>query len=123
LYQIELIKIVLPSKEGLTVYHLRHDATDGPDIDGCVVVLFANEELWSSVPSGCYVVRHFACGWHDASETQIADFDLIMLTDEKILRFNISMNDIEIMHICNTFKHLVGKMFDFGCLNDKNRYS
>ena len=43
LNQVQLIQVVFPWKERFSIYGLGHDAADGPDVDGLVVVVSTDQ--------------------------------------------------------------------------------
>ena len=53
-----MIKVVFTWEERFSEDGFCHDAADGPDIDGLVIVVLAYQELRRSVPTSGHVVGH-----------------------------------------------------------------
>lgn len=115
----QLVNFRFSRKEGLAVCELAKDAANGPDVNLLPVVV-AQKELWSSVPSGGYVVCETA--WvlvvKDARESEIAYAKLVRLPsdsckalglriDEKVLRLDVSVYYVRLMTEFDCLQKLV----------------
>ena len=55
-----------------------------------------DEQLWGPVPSGSDVVRvNLTRGRHESSEAEIAKLDHPKFRHQNVLRFHVSMDDLE----------------------------
>ncbi len=110
--QIKLIEIILSPKNRLSIDHLCNNATNGPNINRLVIVISSKNQFWRPIPSGSNIIGHFSIVWYVSGKSKIAYFNNIRFTDQYILWFNISVNDIERMHVCDSFEHLVCVVFE-----------
>lgn len=83
------------------------------------MVGLSNKKLRTSIPSCGYIIGHFSkILGNESGEPKITQFkDIFVLTDQNILGFNVSMNDIFVVEKLETLDYLVDDLLDeFGLL-------
>ena len=85
------MNMVIPGEEGPAEQHLRKDAPRTPDIDFLIVVLPRKHDFGGAVVAGRDVSGH--AQFLDAREAEIADFQVAILVDEEITRFEVAVDD------------------------------
>lgn len=99
-------------KDRFLKYHLGQHASDAPDIDSLIIVISAEENLRSTVPSSCYIfsqnyliVRVVLL--QRAYQPQIAQLHLTGLIDQDVGRLNIPMYQLSRMQVVNSINKLI----------------
>ena len=110
--QIKLIQIILSPENRLTINHLRNNTTNGPNINRLIIVISFQNQFRRAIPSGRNIIGHFPIVRDISGKSKITYFNNIRFTDQYIFRFNISVNDIERMHVSNSFEHLICVVFE-----------
>ena len=88
----QLVEIV--GVEGrVTSEHFVKNAPESPEV-GVVVIRPVFDQLWTHVQRCAFDGRehHGLCA-HGTRETKVAQFDLVVLAEQNILRFHVSMHD------------------------------
>lgn len=113
LNQVELVKIICAWVHGSSIYQLSKQTPNRPNINR-LTILSPNQQLGSPVPSRRNIICHLLLPFQFTSKAEITHFyiKLICLVDKNILRFDISMNNIQRVHISYSFKKLVDNLFD-----------
>ena len=87
----ELVDVVLAGEEWLALEHLSKDAASTPDIHLDIVFLPGEHDFGSSVVSSRNVARHL--GVLDPCQAEVADFQIAILVDQDVTRFQVTMDD------------------------------
>lgn len=107
LNEIQLIEVILSRKQWLTIDDFPHNTANGPDINGLIIIIPANQQLRRSIPPCRHIIRHDLIIRNASREAQITDLDCPCLADQNILRFDITMDDINAMHVCDSLEKMV----------------
>lgn len=112
LYLEKLINFIFPWKHGISIDDLSKDTSNGPHIN-LFIVWCSNKEFGSSIPPGGNIVGQwfFTIFIVNFSKTEITDLQLIVFTDEQVLRLNISVNNVHRVKVGNTFDQLINYSF------------
>lgn len=117
LYEVQLIEVILPWKQRLSVYNFSHHAANGPDIDRPIIIVPANQQLRRAVPSRRHIIRHNFIVRNAPRETQVTNFDGSCLADQYIFWFDITMDDVDTMHVGDTLEKVVDIVPHLLCRN------
>ena len=107
-----MVKVVFAWEEGLAINHFGHDAANRPDIDGGTIRSAADDQLWRPIPPSCDVVSHFEVTRNGACETEVADFKGIASANQHVLGFDVSVDDVDGVHVGDALDEVVGVMPD-----------
>ncbi len=110
--QIELIQIILSPKNRFSINHLCNNTTNCPNINRLVIVIPSQNQFRRPIPPGSNIIGHFTVIRYVSSKTKITNFNDVRFTDQNILWFDISVNDIQRMHVSNSFEHLICIVFE-----------
>lgn len=86
----ELVDMVLPREHRSTQEHLAEDAPGTPDIDFLVVPPPGEHDLRGAVVPGGDVAGHLVLA--DAGKTEVADFQVAVLVDQDVARFEVAVD-------------------------------
>lgn len=75
--------------------HLGEDAACAPDVNGIVILLPCQHDLWGAIVPRRYISRHLRI--LQSSETKIADFEITVLVDKNVGGFLIMGGDFKQM--------------------------
>lgn len=83
--------MILPREQWLPFQHLRKYATGTPYIDLNIILLPREHDLGGAVVS----CRDVACHLRvlDTGETEVANFEIAVLVDEDVARFEVTVDD------------------------------
>lgn len=104
----KLVSVVLTCKERCSVNNLCENASDWPDVDGCCVIFWAKQNIWSTVPqSDDFVSEIFDRDTERSSQTEISKLQEPLPVDQKILGLQISMQNFVPVAFFNAVQELV----------------
>lgn len=117
LYEVQLIEIILSRKQRLSIYNFSHHTANGPDIDRPIVIIPANQQLRRPIPPRRHIIRHDLIIGNAPREAQVTDLDCSCLANQYIFWFDITMDDVDTMHIRDTLKKMVDIVPHLRCRN------
>lgn len=92
---------------------LRHDAPYGPDIDGLVVVLRTQQQLWGTVPyrDDHLVAQEKRLQWlmGETREAEVTDLDDPGGGDENVGGLEVAVDDMRLVEVQEPVDELVGE--------------
>lgn len=112
---LELVLVRRSREQRTSGVELRHDTAGRPDINTSVVRATAQEDIRSAVPQGDHFVGEGVD--RDAKrprQSKVTQFQLSLLVDQQVLRFEIAMQDSILMAEGDAFEQLVHKGLDRG---------
>ena len=71
--EVQLIEVILPREQRFSIDDFCHNAANGPDVNGPIVIIPADEQLWRPIPPGRHIIRHYLIIRHAPREAQVAD--------------------------------------------------
>ena len=87
----ELVDVIFAREQRFPLKHLSKDAPCAPNIHLNVVFLPCEHDLWGTVVPRRHVARHL---WVlDACQTKVTDFQITVLIDEDIGRFEVAVDN------------------------------
>ena len=108
-----LIYLGVTHEEGTLLDQLSEDTSDGPHVHTKGVLLLAEEDLGGSVPESLDLVGQCLDGNRECSgETKVADLDVALGVDQKILGLQVSVDDPLGMAVVNSTEQLVEHLLD-----------
>ena len=93
---LHLLSTVLSRHQWLSSNHFCKDTSNRPYINCCCILLPWKNNLWSSIPSRCDIIRKLSVWCHKwisvgSGKTKVTDLEITVWVDEKIARFQISV--------------------------------
>jgi hypothetical protein len=112
-YLENLIDFAIPTEERFLFSQLCEDAANCPDINSQTVLLLSEQNFGGSVPEGLDLMREGFDGKTEGSgESEVSDFEGSLSVDEKILRFEVSVNDSAGVAVVDAVAELIKEEFD-----------
>ena len=109
----DLIDFRVAGEQRVSHGHFGKDASDGPHVNGGAVVTRSKQNLGRTVPEGNHFVRVGAeRDTESTSKTKIGELQVALFVDEKILRFEISVEDAMCVTVVEAANQLVGELAD-----------
>jgi hypothetical protein len=112
----ELVKLVntsVSNSEGRVLsHHNEKNNSERKHVDTFAVISLFFVDFWSHVEGGSQVgplhpASVVSFKWR--SESEIGNFDVVVGTEENVLRLEISVSDSSLVNVVNTFNHLTEK--------------
>ena len=89
-----LVDFGVACEERPSLYQLRENAADGPDVDGEALVLGSEQDFWGAVPEGLnFVGQRGDRNVDGASEAEVSDFYDPVLAHEDVVRLQVAVED------------------------------
>lgn len=110
----QFISLLLPRKQRPHVHHLREDTPNRPNINRTRVLLRSKQDIRRSIPKRNNFMRESLN--RDAGcpcQSKICDLEYVILRDQQILWFEISMQYFFLMAMGDTFDELIGETLDY----------
>ena len=87
----ELINMILAWKEWLALQHFRKNASRAPNVHLDIIFLPRKHDFRRSIVPRRYITSHLRVLY--PGQTKITDFQVAVLVDEDIARFQVSVHD------------------------------
>lgn len=100
LYKEQLIQLILSRKHRIPVDQLSKNATDCPQIY-FLAVRCSDQQLRRPIPSRGHIIgKLLVTSLSDLpSKAEIANFQLLLIAYQQVLRFDIAVQHVLIMHV------------------------
>ena len=95
----------------------EHDDSGTPDIDAETVIAFTGDHFWGCVAGGSAGCFEEISRFVGVGESEIDDFDIFILIEEKVFGFEISVGDSECMEIFDSGDNLLDVFAAFFFVN------
>ncbi len=107
----QLIELIFTWKKGIAVNQFSHNTPHSPNINR-TIIRRPNQELWWSVPP-CRHVVGIVLSWlfERTGKTEITNLKLFGFGDEKVFGFDVSVDDVVGMHVCQALDQLINNIF------------
>lgn len=93
--QLKLVEALGAREDGLPPKQLSKNATNRPDINGCIVVVTAEEKLRGSVPACNNILGHeLALSSAGAGKAKVADLQVTVGIHKEVARLEVTMEDV-----------------------------
>lgn len=110
---LELVFVGSAGEEWTACVHLRHNATGGPDVNAGVVCAATQQDVRGPVPErDNFVGEGIDWDTKGTSKTEIGEFELALVINEKVLGFQITVQDAVFVAEGNSLEKLVHEGFD-----------
>lgn len=87
----KLIDVILSGEQGLSLQHLREDASRTPNVHLHVVLLPCKHDLGGAIVPRRYITGHL---WVlDTGKAKVADFQIAVFVDEDVAGFEVAMDN------------------------------
>ena len=99
----DLINLRVTHKERSFLDEFSEDAADCPHVDAQGVLLLTQKDFWSSVPKSLNFMGQ-GLDWDGESsrKSEITDFEIALVGDKDVLRFEVSVEDPVGVHVVNS---------------------
>ena len=109
----QLVFVRGSGEQRATGEHLRHDAAGAPDVDAGVVGAAAEEDVGRAVPQRHdFVAEGVNRDAEGAGKAEIGEFELALVVDEEVLRFEVAVEDSVLVAECDAPQKLPHEAFD-----------
>lgn len=109
---MNLVKFVFSRKKWFFCNEFEEYTSETPNVHFFIIISISHQALWSSVPSGGYVICIWCRTVSSFTRTKICNFNKISF-NQNILRFNVPMEDAFPVHKLKSTKNLKHVKFDF----------
>lgn len=110
--ELELLLVIVTREDGVAHEELSEDATSGPDIDLVVVGLTRAHDFRGTVPASYDVLGEVLLLLETTSKTEIADLEVAVGVEEKVGRFEVTVDDVSGVDVLQTTENLVNEVLD-----------
>ncbi len=95
---VQLVDVVVPGEEGLSVDEFAQDAADCPDVD-CGPVPLSDQQLGGAVPAGGHILGQLVvAGGEGPGEPEVAELELVGRGEEDVLGLDVAVQHAVQVH-------------------------
>lgn len=108
-----MIEFILSWKHGISIDQLSKNATDRPQID-FLPIRRTDKQLRRPIPSRGHIIGElFVAPLPDLpSKAEIANLQLLLITYQQVLRFDVAMQHVLAMHVRQSLEQLIQQKSD-----------
>mmetsp|Transcript_55742 Transcript_55742/g.155373 ORF Transcript_55742/g.155373 Transcript_55742/m.155373 type:complete len:300 (+) Transcript_55742:189-1088(+) len=99
-YFLQLVAVGASREQRPAVHHFSEDATDAPNVDRSRILARAHQDVWRAVPQRNHLMRVATDRDSEgAGEAEVGEFQGALPVDEKVLWFEVPVEDAVLMAI------------------------